>query len=261
MNPKISIITINYNNKEGLERTFKSVFSQTYKQFEYLVIDGGSNDGSKELIEKHAEEINYWVSEPDQGIYNAMNKGIKVATGEYVFFLNSGDVFLKSDSLEIASIEVHTEDIIYFNIKVCGKNREFVKECPAKLDFEFFYIDTLPHQSTFIKHEVFEKVGIYDENLKIVADWKWFMTAVCKYNINYKKIDGVFSIFYLDGISSNPNAVKIRDGERKNVLNNSFPYFISEYERRKRADLKLEGYETSRIVKILKKVGFLKGLK
>ena len=102
MAPLISIITVNFNDKIGLERTLESVFSQNFRNFEYLVIDGGSNDGSKELLEKNSEKINYWVSEPDKGIYNAMNKGISFAKGEYLIFLNSGDHLKNENSLEIA---------------------------------------------------------------------------------------------------------------------------------------------------------------
>ena len=91
MNNKLSIITINYNNLEGLKRTVESVINQTSKEFEYIVIDGGSNDGSGAYIESKSEHIDYWVSEPDKGIYNAMNKGIAKASGEYLLFLNSGD--------------------------------------------------------------------------------------------------------------------------------------------------------------------------
>ena len=97
--PLISIITINFNDKIGLQRTFDSVFAQDFNDFEYIVIDGGSNDGSKELIEENTDKISYWISEPDKGIYNAMNKGIKVANGEYLLFLNSGDKFYNKKSL------------------------------------------------------------------------------------------------------------------------------------------------------------------
>ena len=96
---KLSIITINYNNKNGLQKTIDSVISQTFKDFEWIIIDGGSTDGSKELIEKYSQHITYWVSEPDKGIYNAMNKGIKVAKGEYLFFLNSGDYLVQPNTI------------------------------------------------------------------------------------------------------------------------------------------------------------------
>lgn len=97
--PKLTIITINLNNKAGLQTTIDSVIAQTYKDFEWIIIDGGSTDGSKELIEKYTNYIKYWVSEPDKGIYNAMNKGIKVAEGEYLQFLNSGDSLFSNSVL------------------------------------------------------------------------------------------------------------------------------------------------------------------
>ena len=107
--PLISVITINFNERVGLERTFESVFNQTFQDFEYIVIDGGSNDGSKELIEENTEKISYWISEPDKGIYNAMNKGISVAKGDYLLFLNSGDILYKNDVLSVSKIEQITD--------------------------------------------------------------------------------------------------------------------------------------------------------
>ncbi|SIS44744.1 Glycosyl transferase family 2 [Kaistella chaponensis] len=260
MSPKISIITINYNNREGLERTFDSVFSQNYTNFEYIVIDGASNDGSKELIDQFSDKITFWVSEPDKGIYNAMNKGIDQVNGDYVFFLNSGDIFLNSNSLETVSKELHTEDIIYFNIQVVGENREFVKKCPQQLDFEFLYKGTLPHQSTFMKTETFKIVGKYDEKISIVADWKWFLVAVCNYNLKFRNVEEIISIYYLDGISADEKSRPIIKKERREILENSVPFLLFEYENRIKAENKIEGYESSRAVSFLKKIGFLKGL-
>ena len=88
---RLSIITINYNNREGLRKTIESVVNQTYRNFEYIIIDGGSTDGSVEVVKEYADRISYWVSEPDNGIYNAMNKGVLAANGKYIQFLNSGD--------------------------------------------------------------------------------------------------------------------------------------------------------------------------
>src|SRR5574339_979809 len=111
---KISIITVNYNDKAGLEKTLRSVTSQTLKDFEYVVIDGGSNDGSKELIESYADKIDYWVSEPDKGVYSAMNKGIKAATGEFVIFMNGGDLFYDTQVLENVQKMLVAEYDIYY---------------------------------------------------------------------------------------------------------------------------------------------------
>ncbi|MDR2910496.1 MAG: glycosyltransferase [Bacteroidales bacterium] len=99
---KLSIITINLNNVAGLQKTIESVVKQTFTDYEYIVIDGGSTDGSADIIKQHANKITYWVSEPDKGIYNAMNKGIRVAKGEYCLFLNSGDWLINSNGNKLS---------------------------------------------------------------------------------------------------------------------------------------------------------------
>ena len=98
--PKLSIITVNLNKAKGLQKTIESVIFQTFTDYEYIIIDGGSTDGSKQIIEQYADKITYWVSEPDSGIYNGMNKGIKVAKGEYCLFLNSEDYLLSNEILQ-----------------------------------------------------------------------------------------------------------------------------------------------------------------
>lgn len=226
MTPLISIITVNFNDKIGLERTLESVFSQNFRNFEYLVIDGGSNDGSKELLEKNSEKINYWVSEPDKGIYNAMNKGISVAKGEYLIFLNSGDHFKNENSLEIAQKYLGKEDIIYGDLELVGNTHTFIKEYPKHLSLYYFYESSLPHPATFIRKELFKKFGYYDESLKIVSDWKWFLRVIMQFSCTYKKIPKVLSTFYQDGISSNSsNIIKI-EAEREIVFKEHYPEYI-----------------------------------
>lgn len=172
---KLSIITINYNNKHGLQKTINSVISQIYKEFEWIIIDGGSTDGSKELIEQYTDYITYWVCEPDKGIYNAMNKGIEVAKGEYLLFLNSGDYLVSVYTLEHVLCKSFQADIVYGNLLYDKKK---VERAPGFHNDYIACIDlikgTLFHPSTFIKRELFEKYGYYDETLKIVADWKFF---------------------------------------------------------------------------------------
>ncbi|KAF2333122.1 glycosyltransferase family 2 protein [Flavobacterium daemonense] len=199
---KISIITINYNNLDGLKRTVESVINQTWQEFEYIIIDGGSIDGSAKYIESLSDKIDYWVSEPDKGIYNAMNKGIAKATGDYLIFLNSGDHFNDSRALERNHEFLKDDDIIYFDINYVGNDFNFVKTCPDKLTFSFFFNATLPHQSVFIRKSLFEKIGYYDEKMKIAADWKFFMLSILKEGATYKRINSVLSTYYLDGISS-----------------------------------------------------------
>ena len=221
--PLISIITINFNDKIGLQRTFDSVFAQDYQDFEYIVIDGGSNDGSKELIEENTGKISYWISEPDKGIYNAMNKGIKVANGEYLLFLNSGDKFYNKKSLILSSNYLEREDIIYGDLEVVNEVRTFIKKYSQEVSLFYFLYESLPHPATFIKKSAFEKFGFYDENLKIVSDWKWFLVSICTQNASFKKIKVVISTFYLDGVSSNEENKAEIVNERDLVLSTCFP--------------------------------------
>ena len=224
--PKLSIITINYNNLEGLKRTVESVVNQTWKEFEYIVIDGGSTDGSAAYIESQSEHFDYWVSEKDTGIYNAMNKGIKVATGEYLLFLNSGDELIDIEALNKNHFHLEEMDLIYFDINVISDTTSFIKKYPKFLSFTFLYDDTIHHQSTFIRKSLFNKIGYYDEKLKIVSDWKFFIVALIKENASYKYINATFSNYYLDGISSRVDYTE----ERKQVLTGFFSGFLLEYE-------------------------------
>ena len=125
-NPLVSIITVNLNNVEGLKKTLQSVLEQTYKNIDWIIIDGGSSDGSCELIEHYSDSFSYWVSESDKGIYNAMNKGIRVAKGKYVQFLNSGDCFLDKNVLDDVFSEEHDADILFTdcNLVEDGKVKE-----------------------------------------------------------------------------------------------------------------------------------------
>ncbi|TDE04576.1 glycosyltransferase family 2 protein [Flavobacterium hiemivividum] len=222
----LSIITINYNNFDGLKKTVESVINQTWNEFEYIVIDGGSTDGSKEYIESQSSKINYWISEKDSGIYNAMNKGIKVANGQYLLFLNSGDDLIDNDILKTANSKLVDKELVYFDINVIGENAFYVKNCPDFLSFSYLFKETLPHQSTFIKKELFDRVGYYDESLKIVADWKFFIIALTKKEATYKHVDAVLSNFYLDGLSSTNDFSQ----ERRVVLELLFTEYLSDYD-------------------------------
>lgn len=217
---KLSIITINYNNCDGLQKTIESIVSQSYNDFEWIVIDGGSTDGSRELIEKYAEHISYWVSERDAGVYNAMNKGIKVAKGEYVNFMNSGDCFASSTILEEVFATNQTADVIYGYMMRGSIDGEVnnLSVMKPNLSWIDLYNDGLPHQSTFIKRSLFDKYGLYDESLKAVSDWKFFVNALVYHNATSEFIPLKISIYEEGGISD----VMGRE-ERKRVQNELFP--------------------------------------
>jgi len=262
--PLISIITVNLNDVEGLKRTMTSVFEQTWQEFEYIVIDGDSTDGSKEYIESHKDKIDYWVSEQDSGIYNAMNKGIKAATGEYLLFLNSGDHFYNELVLEQNYTCIKDYDLVYFNINVIEDKNEYIRYFPEHLVFSYFIKFTLPHQATFIKSSLFEKVGYYDESLKIVSDWKFFVESICIFNASYFKIEKVLSTHYLNGISTNPENWHIVLEERKKILEAGFNAFIEDsnqlYEYRQELAEKrtlISNLRKSRKIRLLVKLGLL----
>lgn len=231
MAKKISIITINYNNKAGLQKTIESVLEQTSKNYEFILIDGDSNDGGKELLQQHQDKFTYWVSEPDNGIYNAMNKGIKVATGDYLLFLNSGDYLAENTMLEQIEAQIDGNyDIYYGDIIFDEINNKRKIVFPEVLTFDFFFRDNLSHQSSFIKRELFDQIFYYNEDFKIVSDWEFLIYAICKHNVSYKHLDLLTTIYDGSGYSSNPNNYKTVYAERAISLKKYFPTFITDYE-------------------------------
>lgn len=221
---KLSIITINYNNHDGLQRTIDSVVSQTWHDFEWIVIDGGSTDGSKELIEKYNYCFSFWCSEPDNGIYNAMNKGILKSKGEYLNFLNSGDVYSTPTILHEIFSCTHEADILYGymmrkTIDGIVNNASMMKN---ELMWYNFYDDTLPHQSSFIKKSLFDKYGLYDETYQALADWKFFIYAIIYHMASYEFIPQKISIYECGGISDDNLGLIERDRLREEM----FPQMI-----------------------------------
>ncbi|GAA4883844.1 glycosyltransferase family 2 protein [Flaviramulus aquimarinus] len=254
---KISIITINYNNLEGLKKTVNSVKSQTYTDFEYLVVDGGSTDGSADYLESHNAMFDYKVSELDNGIYHAMNKGVKKANGEYVLFLNSGDYFYSSKVLEENHLQIKEQDIIYFNLQVIEGNKTFIKEYPDLLSFSYFVKDTLPHPATFIKKDIFVRTEFYKEDFKIVSDWKFFMDAICRYSVTYRHVSKPLSTFLIGGMSSDPKNSVIKQNEIKEVLNTYYSAYMQDLDDVITFRNTLNNLRASRIIKLLIKLGFL----
>jgi glycosyltransferase involved in cell wall biosynthesis len=255
--PKISIITVNYNNLEGLKKTIESISSQTWQEFEHIIIDGGSTDGSVANIESNAQLFKYWVSEPDKGVYHAMNKGIAKASGEYLLFLNSGDHFYNHKVLEKNHYVLTNYDLIYFNMYVSGENKKFIKEYPDTLSFAYFLKDNLPHPSIFIKKELFQTVGLFKEDFKIVSDWKFFIDSVCKYNASYLHVNNTLTTFYLDGISSLSENKVVIDAEKKEVLQSDYSAYMLDLEDVLKYMTIVHSLRRSRIIKWLIRFGLL----
>lgn len=224
---KYSIITINYNNRDGLRKTIESVINQSCKDYEYIVIDGGSTDGSREVIEEHADHIDYWVSEPDRGIYNAMNKGILKAKGDYINFMNSGDYFYDKNVL-CDTLPYLQKDIIMgssldenFHVRPYHIKKE--------LTMIQFYANTIDHQASFISRKLFDN-NLYDENYKIVSDWKFFIEKTIFQNCSFSIMPVLVAVGQNGGISEIQK--DLNDNERLDVLSKMFPArVLKDYER------------------------------
>jgi len=243
----LSIITINRNNSIGLRKTIESVVSQIFCKYEYIIIDGASTDSSVDVIKEFSNKLEYWISEPDKGIYNAMNKGILKATSDYCLFLNSGDWFVDKNVIRDFCNSKFDEDIISGNIYLfdeCGSVlRESVKK--ENFSYETLFYGTLPHQATFIKRELFLNFGLYNEGLKIVSDWEFFIKALIVNNSSYNHIDRVISFYDLNGISANIKWNFLHENEREFILCTTLPFVYKSFkkitdENKKLRDLKEE---------------------
>ena len=210
---KISIITVNLNNAANIRRTLDSVSSQTYENMEWIVVDGASTDGSMDIINEYKSRISVLISEPDTGIYNAMNKGVRHATGEYCLFMNTGDTFVDKRSLEKAVKTGFDKDLAIFGEYLNDSNKKFFLT-PHVINFLSLMMGAFPHQSTFIKRELLVKTP-YDESYTLVADWVFFFEELhfqgCTYSVNSLCI----SRFYSGGASSvNDGLDTIGEGKR-----------------------------------------------
>lgn len=215
---KYSVITVNYNNREGLRRTMESVVGQTCRDFEYIVIDGGSTDGSADLLREHESELSYWVTERDRGVYHAMNKGIRRARGEYLIFMNSGDTFYDNDVLACV-LPLLTADIVHGRLFYYS-GRERTVYLRGEPTLQHFLDNTLNHQAAFIARRLFEGT-MYDERYKIVSDWKFFMQKLIVENCSFRSIDVKVGRFEEGGISESDSLLDAR--ERSEVLAAMFP--------------------------------------
>lgn len=235
---KLSIITINRNNAAGLEKTMRSVAAQSFKAFEYVVVDGASTDGSVEVIQRHEQQFANlkWASEPDSGIYNAMNKGIGMATGDYIQILNSGDCLATDDVVGrmLSALEKNADpSIIYGNMVKCFPDgRTLVDKGFAGREITLFdmFTGTLNHSPAYIRRDLFETYGCYDETLKIVSDWKWYLQVIVLNGEQPKYVDLNVTLFDMSGISETNKALVAT--ERKQVLEQLLPKaVVDDYER------------------------------
>lgn len=226
--PKLSIITINRNNARGLEKTIEGVLSQTFRDFEYIIVDGASTDESVDVIKKFEDKITLWISEPDKGIFNAMNKGVMVAKGEYVQFSNSGDWFVNSDVLSKVFENDPTEDIIFGNIIKVQNGIKTVDKGVGTSNVTFYhlFLGTINHPATFARCELFKKYGLFTEKYKYVNDWEWFVRTVGLSDTSIRYID--LNISYFDMVGNSNDTYEYYETERKPILKELVPCRILE---------------------------------
>lgn len=244
---RFSIVTINYNNAEGLRKTLASVASQTYRNIEHIIIDGGSTDGSVDVIRDYENTIKQsvtidqstiqvkWISEPDKGIYNAMNKGISKASGDYIQILNSGDILAADDVTERmvtaldslnakrSSLNEDAVGILYGNMikKDYTTGKLIGKSGKVEYSLRNYYSGTMNHDCCYFRRDLFDTYGLYDENLKIVSDWKWFLQAIGLGNVVPVYVDIDVTIFDASGVSE--TSLELRNEERRQVLEELLP--------------------------------------
>lgn len=222
---RYSVITINYNNCKGLRQTIDSVLGQSYKDFEYIIIDGGSSDGSVEILNEYDDKIHFWVSEPDNGIYNAMNKGVVQAHGEYCIFMNSGDCFYDLTVLERVNAADPTEDIVVGKVAIDKQNHIISPPPKGNLTMFHLYSGSIPHQGSFIRTDLLRRYP-YDESLKISSDWKFFVQTLIIDNCSILYLDEFVARYDNNGLSS--NNPKLMRQEKEKVMSELFPPRILE---------------------------------
>ena len=228
----LSIITINYNNANGLLKTIESVLIQNFKNFEYIIIDGASTDDSVTTIKQYENSIDYWVSEPDKGIYNAMNKGLKKASGDYVLFMNSGDLLYNKNVLQrVFNAILPKDELLYGDVLLKHElnNWERIQEHPQKPPFSYFLKETICQQACFIKRQLFDDIFYFNESYKICADWEFLIYAIYIKKVNFKKLDTIVAIYDMEGVSSTAAYRDIAKKEREQTIDKYFPLFKDDY--------------------------------
>jgi len=221
---KLSIISICHNEVNGIKNTIQSVLNQGFRDFEYIIIDGNSNDGTREVIENYKDKVDLFISEDDAGIYSAMNKGLYRAKGEYVLFLNGGD-YLYNDKVlaDVFSIEIRKPIIYGYCETRTSINTPTLFRAPKNLTKLHLIKTSIPHQATFIKRELFLKYGMFDEAFKIAGDYDFLLRLVIKHSVKAQYVPVLCSYFDRNGISSTLH--ELRDYEKDKARSRNFSRF------------------------------------
>ncbi len=231
----LTIITVCKNEEATIGRTIQSVASQTYPNIEYIVIDGGSTDGTLSIIERYRGDISQIISGEDTGIFDAQNKGIELASGEYIAFLNGGDRLCNDNIYEKVFLQEPQSDIIYGDVIIeLTSGTLFRKKSPPVVDEMFMMFDSIPHPGTVFRRELFDRLGRYDLSYKSIADYEFFLKSIFKNKVSYEYRNFPFAVFNIKGVSSTrektPETVQLRKKAQQENLN---PSTIENFEKNK----------------------------
>lgn len=211
--PKISVVTVCYNAAATIEKTMLSVINQTYENIEYIIIDGGSTDGTVDIIKKYADRIAYWVSEPDKGIYDAMNKGIKVATGEWINFIGADDVFYKNNVITNMVSNMKERNVVYYgNVIFKGSGKIYL----GKFTKIKWGTTNISHQAIFYPKSVY-KAYVYNTQYKVYADYAYNLQLL-KNNVKFKYINMIVTLYDVTGFSATNKDISFHKDYRKLVV-------------------------------------------
>lgn len=229
-NPKISIITVCKNSADTMYKCIDSVVNQSYSNIEYIIIDGASSDDTLNIVQSFGNKITNFISEPDNGIFDAMNKGIAHSTGDYVIFLNADDYFISNNSIEytVKFIIYNTQshyDIYYGKVLIFDNQSGIGNLWNASKASRFsLYRASLPHPATIYKKGSFEKCGVFNTTYKVASDYEWFMRAIVKYKLKFKRIDLIITLFNKGGISTKKDHTDLIQNEKERVRKTYFSF-------------------------------------
>jgi len=211
MNNSLSIITINYNNALGLEKTIRSVITELENNIEYIIIDGGSIDNSLKIIEANKANLNYWVSEPDGGIYDAMNKGVSIAKNEWILFMNSGDLLVSGAIKKVFEEDLDAFDLVYgqnYSASAGSVGKLVVKNW--KWTLLSFMNGCIPHQSTLTRRSILTQIPFRNE-YKLASCRIFYIETIIDKKIQYKYLPIPISIYDVDGLSTTKKPLLLQE--------------------------------------------------
>lgn len=221
--PRVSVITVNLNNAGGLRKTLLSVTTQSMTDYEIIVMDGGSTDGSLEVIDEFRSRLAYVHSGKDAGIYDAQNKGIALAKGDYCLFLNSGDYLASPDVFRCVFRLSRSEDILYGNMIIdYGDGRKRLGRMPRRITLEHMMGDTLWHPVSFIRRKLFARYGKYDLRFRLVADYDFFLRVLMVEGVSCFHTGVTVAVFDTSGLSSQPRYRSLQLEERRRAQEQYF---------------------------------------